>query len=490
MRSKKAFFKDFESTPEKTMDKYQHWKAMISVYMAVLLVMTSCFSSPNEFRELQGVVIIVLDTVRFDHLSCYGYGRQTSPNLSILAGKGVLFENAISSAPWTLPAMVGMFSADIPSSRNFDNKLKCSMVESLQQAGISTAGITEGGFVSSHFGFDLGFDYYVDGDNLDLSQMNGSNVQTTIPDPEGRIEDTFHKAEEWLAAHKHENFFLFIHTYEPHAPYTRKTFTRGMTPGAVGETFQTKTLNKLQRGEISFNREEIAYLKALYDGGIQKSDTQIGKLIAHLDSLGLSDKTLIVVTSDHGEELGEHYASFAGDHGHSVFDELIRVPLIIYNPCNPQSGRRIESQVRLLDLMPSVLDCLGVQPMYSAMGKSLVPLMSGLETKDRLALGGATKVGPERIFIRWLGYKMIRVVNPKPKGMPLKPLPPPVALYDLYADPEETTDISAQKPEIVNDMMGFLFQLQKSGIGGERFSIPEKVDRSVRERLEALGYIR
>lgn len=447
---------------------------------------------PN--KNIKGVVMIVLDTMRADHLSCYGYSRETSPNLSRLAKQGFLFEYAISSAPWTLPAMAGVFCGGMPSSQTFDGRLKKSFVEPLQRAGVRTAAITEGGFVSSHFGFDRGFSLYVDGGEADQVKQEGSHVQARIPDPEGRIEDTFRQATEWLEMHKsnHANsrFFLYIHTYEPHAPYTRTRFAEGMNPGRVGETFQTETLTKLQSGALSFNADELKYLTALYDGGIHKSDYHVGELLDTLKRLDLFDKTMVMVTSDHGEELGEHYPAFAGDHGHSLFDELVRVPMIVYDPRASHGGMRIESQVRLFDVMPTVLDALNVKPSFSAMGKSLLPLMYGKETEGRLAIGGATKVGPERIFVRWLGYKTIRVVNPQPKGPPLKPAPPAIALFDLQGDPNETRDLSAQKPEIINDMMGFISRLQSAGARSKAFDLPDNLDPALRERLEALGYIR
>jgi arylsulfatase A-like enzyme len=450
----------------------------------------SCDSSTGSGTELQGAVLILLDTVRADRLSCYGYGRETSPFLSRLADEGVLFEKAVAFAPWTLPSMVNLFTANRADSSTFGKTLKYSLVESLAQAGIATAGITEGGFVSSKLGFNLGFSEYVDeGGDVEF-QANGHSVLMKMADPEGRIEKTFSRAMEWLAAHRDEKFFLYIHTYEAHTPYTRTTFTEGMNPGAVGEVFTLDKLDLLQSGQLTFDVNETAYLDALYDGGISKCDDQVGAFLEYLEEIGLRARTMVVVTSDHGEELGDHYPSFSGEHGHSLFDELLLVPLIVHDPTEIYPKKRIENQVRLMDVMPTILEALGVAPARRTAGKSLQPMMRGDETRGRSAIGGATKAGPERVFARWLGYKSIWVVGPQAGAYRLSPPPPPVALYDLRADPEEQTDISTSKPDIVKKMKEVLYGMDWTKDEQDLFSLPDDMDESLRRRLESLGYIR
>jgi arylsulfatase A-like enzyme len=452
---------------------------------AVFLLKDRIF--PRTGAGPRNAVLVVLDTMRADRLSCYGYARETSPNLSRLADRGVLFEETVVYSPWTLPSMVNLFSGRFLTRQVFQDRLRRSLVEAVRDAGFETAAFTEGGYVSSFFGLDRGFDLFVEEEGA---------VQRAIPgkpedlDPQGGIENTFRLAGEWLEANRDESFFLFIHTYEPHAPYRRRTFTKGLEPGRVGETFELDLLEKLQAGEVIFDENDLEYLNALYDGGIFESDRHVGALLRLLDRLGLRDETLVVVTSDHGEELGEHYPAFSGDHGHSVFDELVLVPLIIHDPMETYPKRRVRHQVRLMDVMPTILAILGIDGGGSVQGTSLLPLMRGEEVKGRMAFGGMTKAGPERVFLRWLDYKYIKVVNPGKDGPPLKPRPAPVALFDLQEDPEELSDLSATETQVMVRMKEVLSRIMRSGMSAEQIALPEDLDDKLRERLESLGYIR
>jgi arylsulfatase A-like enzyme len=459
------------------------------ILLAGLSILIACYQLQSSRDELQGAVLIVLDTVRADHLSCYGHERETSPNLDALARKGTLFERCVTAAPWTLPSMVSLFSAEMPSSKVFDGKLKRSMVETLSEAGYVTAGITEGAFVSHHFGFDRGFSTYADGDEGGPRFGAGKDVQVVIPGSEDRIEDTFQQAMDWLENHLDEKFFLYIHTYEPHTPYLRRDFVEGMDPGAVGRTFTPEKLEMLQSGRLAFDQDELDYLKGLYDGGILKCDQHVGELVDFLERTGLRDRTLVVVTSDHGEEFGEHYPSYAGEHGHSLYDELIMVPLILHNP-DKNYGKRVDDPVRLCDVMPTILDCLEVAPGYASWGRSLLPLVRGEERKERIACGGGTKAGPDRIFIRWLDYKCIRTVNPQSKGYRLHPPPPSMELYDLETDPAEQVNVAGERPAVMEEMLGFFSKMRAAGFGWDSFASLEISDESLRERLESLGYVR
>ncbi len=489
----------FSRHDEAMMDQLLLERTMIRTRFVILYVFPAallaclcqgCDSSPGSEEKPQGAVLILLDTVRADRLSCYGNDRETSPALSRLAEQGVLFEKTVAFAPWTLPSMVNVFTANRVDSSTFGKTLNYSLVESLARAGIATAGITEGGFVSSQLGFNRGFSKYVDeGGDVEV-QADGRSMLMNMADPEGRIEETFRQAKEWLAAHRDEKFFLYIHTYEAHTPYTRTTFCNGLDPGNVGETFTLDKLDLLQSGKLSLDETDTSYLEALYDGGILKCDEQVGEFLAYLGEIGLSDRTMVVVTSDHGEELGDHYPSFSGEHGHSLHDELLLVPLIIHDPTGSCRGKRIESQVRLMDVMPTVLDALGVTPGRPMAGKSLRPLMTGDEDRGRAAIGGVTKAGPQRVFARWLGYKSIWVVGPPSGAHPLDPPPPPVALYDLRADPGERTDISGKSPDIVAKMKQVLSGMEWTKDEQGRFSLPEEMDEAFRRRLESLGYIR
>jgi arylsulfatase A-like enzyme len=361
-------------------------------------------------------------------------------------------------------------------------------VEAIENAGFRTAAFTEGGYLSRYFGLDLGFSkYYEEEGEVQFLSYGEARIQ----DARGGIENTFRLAREWLASNGDVPFFLFIHTYEPHTPYQRHTFTEGLSHGKVGETFAMEKLELLQTGALRFDEKELEYLEALYDGGICEADRHVGSFLDFLLEQGLRDRTLVVVTSDHGEELGKHYPSRCGDHGHSLLDSLVRVPLIIHNPLEDYPIDRVPQQVRLMDVMPTIADILGVSTERELAGRSLLPLMRGVEKAARLAYGTQIRAGPDRIFLRYLGYKYVRVVGPPlPDQNPLFPLPPSQQLYDLKKDYGERSNLVEKKPEILEQMINILNQMRTSGglDQQQNFTVPEETDGALRKRLKSLGY--
>jgi arylsulfatase A-like enzyme len=435
--------------------------------------------------ELQGVVIVLLDTVRADHLSAYGHTRATSPVLDGLARRGVLFEQVVSFAPWTLPSVASLLSGRRSDAVMVGDRLQSSLVESFAQAGFTTAAVTEGGFVSSTFGFDRGFETYVEEEGEVQLREPG---QPRELHPRGGIQNTFRLAREWIAGHRGERFFLLIHTYEPHTPYTRHAFTEGMPRGQIGEVFQIAMLNGLRSGATRLDAAELDYLAALYDGGILESDRHVGALLEFLERHGLRDRTLFIVTSDHGEELGEHFPAHAGDHGHALHDEQLLVPLIIHDPTRTPAVRRVRSQVRLFDLLPTVATSLGVALPAGLDGASLLPAMEDPQHADRVAFGGSTKAGPPRAFLRHHGYKFIAVLDPRTTGKPLSGTVPRFQLYDLRSDPGERRNLAEARPELTRRFWGVLQRLAAGPPGV--VEVPEEVDGPLLERLRSLGYLR
>lgn len=444
--------------------------------------------------ELRGAIFIVLDTVRADHVSISGYERATTPTLETLAARGVVFEQAISFSPWTLPSLVATLSGSWGGRPGVfrSGRLRRSLVESIRDAGFATAAVTEGAFVSQDFGFDLGFEHYREEEGVVQRLLPG---ETRDENARGSIERTFEQAGKWLREHADARFFLLIHSYEAHAPYLRKAFTEGLQPGAVGDVFEPEQLPRLRSGEVRFGADDLVYLRALYDGGILESDRQIGGLLALLEELGLRRSTLLVVSSDHGESLGEHDPATAGDHGHSLYDDLLRVPLLIANPIEDYPVRRVASQVRTIDILPTIADILGVeQPRRAEQdatpgpdGRSLVPLMRGGEAGERIAFGGATRVLPARSFVRHLGYKYIET-RPGSALDPERPAPPPRQLYDLDSDPGERVNLVDREPELASRLQKSLHKhlesQQPEGLEPARDALPN----ALRRRLESLGY--
>jgi hypothetical protein len=198
----------------------------VGLGLALLLPSAGC--GRNE--RPRGIVLVVIDTLRADHLSAYGNPRPVSPHIDALARNGVLFEDAFTHAPWTLPAFVGLLSGSYPSRRVFDRRLEVSEVEALRDAGFATAAFTEGGFVSSYFGIDRGFQTFEAREAA--VHLQGADVAER-PGAPGGIEHTFAAAGAWLRAHSGRRFFLMVHTYEVHVPYLQTDLAQGLPRGTL-----------------------------------------------------------------------------------------------------------------------------------------------------------------------------------------------------------------------------------------------------------------
>jgi arylsulfatase A-like enzyme len=457
---------------------------MAAVLAALLLVPGCTRSAP----PLDGAVLILIDTLRADHLGAYGHARPTSPEIDGLAARGALFEQTITTCSWTLPAVSSLLSGRALTAAVFDGGLRTSLVEPLRSAGLHTAAFTEGGFVSAHFGLDRGFEHFEETEGPVRLVLPGGSEP--VGAGSGGIEHTFARAEAWLRKRPPGRFFLLVHTYEVHAPYRRTTFAAGHPRGALGETFELADVQRVRQGELTLGPTELAYLDQLYDGGVRSADDQVGQLLGVLGALGLTDRTLVVLTADHGEDLGGRDARFAGDHGHTLYEEQVRIPLIVMDPRHPEwAGRRISSPVRILDVMPTILDLLGVARPAGVDGRSLVPLLQGRERAERPALirlfpRGGGRARPVRTALREGGYKLV-------VSLPFfDPQEPAVALYDLRTDPGERTNL-ADRDAARRDAM--LARLEVRSRALEAAGLPDlrgasDVPEGVRERLHSLGY--
>jgi arylsulfatase A-like enzyme len=451
----------------------------------------SCSDDSPEPRRPRGAVLILLDTVRADHVSSYGYTRATTPAIDALAERGVLFERVVSSAPWTLPSVGALLAGRSPPlAFDQDSKLAVSLVERIQDAGFVTGAVTEGGFVSEHFNMDRGFASYSE----ERSPVRVASGDDSAPGEDGVapcVARVFTQAKDWLRENGSEPFFLLVHTYEAHTPYVDATFAQGMRPGRMGPELKIAYLAALQSGRIRLTPQEQAYGTALYDGDIHVADRYVGELLGYLEELGIAKETLVVVTSDHGEELGGGFEHGIFDHGHSLRDDQLLVPLVLFDPTRDFPDDRITQQVRLIDVVPTVCDLLGVEPDPRATGRSLVPVLEGTEKLDRVAFSSSTSRGPVRVSISDGRYKLIRVLAPAtgpieafPEGVDV----PEIQLFDLQSDPAETTNLAAQMPGLVQELSRDLERWRSEIHDGMVELLPTVDDEELRARLNSLGY--
>jgi arylsulfatase A-like enzyme/Tfp pilus assembly protein PilF len=448
------------------------------------------------------VLLVAIDTLRADHLGAYGYPRATSPKLDALAHEGVVFEQAISQAPWTAASFASLFTGLYPSVHGLDGGVSWApgqssaggtlpfavqktlplkqptLAELLRRHGYQTAGFVSNVYVNSVFGFSHGFLTY-DDEHRDYSRAVGRVKR--------RGEKTNARVFEWLELGPEEPFFLFVHYNDPHAPYYPPApFGREWVKDYRGDLTPESTTAVIQRGGEPVNDlspEDLAYLIGLYDGEIAYTDARVGELLERVRGLDLKRDLLIVVTADHGEEFLEHGST---SHGYTLFEEQVHVPLILHYPSRLKP-RRVRAQVRHIDVLPTLLALARIDERPPGVqGQSLVALAEGrTEQGPGIAISEATYVGDRKALRRSDGLKLIRSFAGEPDR-----------LFDLKQDPREQSDLLAAgeaPPEpLVNELTGWLRESQetRTALFGEDGVAQEVIlDSETQDRLEALGYI-
>jgi arylsulfatase A-like enzyme len=457
------------------------------------------FSRPSLLykakRSEPNIILISLDTLRADRLGVMGYPRATTPNLDAFSRRAILFTQAITPSPWTTTAHFSLFSAVYPSAHvreaslmeaqfSYANRFLPSV---LRDNGYYSIGITAGAGISSSYGFSEGFNRY-----LEFNSMNNAEDPEAPWDHEDGTAKIFDNAMDWLESNRDTKFFMFLHNYECHDPYEDTYF-----------------LDQGDKGSF------IEQRRALYDGDVRKTDAFFGRLIEKLESLDMLSNTAVIVVSDHGEDLGDHFneedripPKFSidvpqisnADHGHSVYDEVVRIPMIMHFPGIQPKKAVLDNQVRLIDVMPTILDYLDMEYDGPLQGTSLLPLMeTGEREVDPPALSEYTGHGPEQKSLRMNGYKYIYVKNPSQikYGITFRNIPK-MALFDLKKDPGEKNNIYAENKELAMEYHQVLEEIlresaainndvRKKNQAGERKS--EKPPEDVIKSLKALGYI-
>ena len=403
-------------------------------------------------RPPRVVLWISQDTLRADRLSAYGYPRPTSPVLDRLAGESLLFENVMATASWTLPSLVSQATSLLPSQHGAvladlarRPEAGPTVFEVLAQQGFTVLGASANVFFSAAHGLADGFDVLL------VHNIARGDVLRW------RLEE---RLSEWDGG----DLALFIHFMDPHLPYAPPPPYDTMFPTSPGAPAVTRE-----------ERKRNAW-SAAYDGEIAFADAQIGKLLDNLGRRGLLDRALILYTADHGDELLEH-GGF--DHGHSLYEELVRVPLVVRRPAD-RRGRRIAEPVSTLDIAPTLLAALGIGAPSSFRGESLLPLAEGATRRERyLYAETETKLRlPRQYAVREGAMKAIlgfsRDAEPRRQGR---------QLFDLRADPGE------RRPLESGALLGVAEAYAGTALAGRSASRPAALRAEAIEQLKTLGYI-
>ncbi|MFH1618999.1 MAG: sulfatase [bacterium] len=415
--------------------------AGIAVISVFIYFTSRAHAAPHSHQLPAGYNLILIgwDTLRADHVSALGYKRKTTPNLDRLAGRSFLFTKAISPASWTLPAFMSIFTSLYPSQHGVTNKYKLpsddtvefemtslstdavTLAQVFKANGYKTAAFTGGAGLGGHFGFSRGFDVYVDSGNF------------------VGFDSTFPQAIDWLSENSNNRFFLFIHGYDTHPFHNLKADGRySFIPPEeasdvlkIRERHEKMRMDILEGKKVQHTNADIRLWNDAYDEKIVRADRLWGKFLTDFSALkNTAENTVIILLSDHGEELFDHGGV---DHGMTLYDEVIHVPLLIHVP--HKKGRIIDAQVRTMDIFPTIMELLALKQEEKLpeqlQGSSLVARMNG-DTKPLDAFS-------ETDYLFHFNKRAVRKSN----GLKLTydGFTQDRRLYDTLSDPGEKTDI-------------------------------------------------
>ncbi|HET6416784.1 MAG TPA: sulfatase [Polyangiales bacterium] len=436
----------------------------------------------RNIEPAKNVIVLVIDTLRADKLRPFNPAtRVKTPAIDRFAAEGAVFELAQSPENWTKPAVASILTGLHPQThqqKTGDAALPGSaelLSEHLKDAGFATGSFIANGYVSDRFGFDQGWDDY-------------SNYIREQKSTEAK--DVFEQAGNWIEAHKDGRFFAYIQTIDPHVPYDPpgqylEMYDPSEYSGQIRPRMTGDLLEKAKRRppQVVFTESDKRRLKALHDGEISKHDHFFGEFLERLSALGLSDDTLIVVTADHGEEFEDHGS---WGHGHSVYQELLHVPLLFRLPNRIPAGARVNDAVSTLDVSSTVTELLAVPAMTQNEGHPLVGLMLG-EASSHPTVAFSDFQDDRRVITtgRW---KLVIRGNLTS------------TMFDLRADPGEKTPLDSTAFPIgrrysrmmlgqflgATDRADWLSAEQKSGTQLQRENA--EMDDTIRDQLRALGY--
>ena len=426
----------------------------MTVKLSVILFLTAAVlagvcAGEGFAADKPNVLFIILDTLRADHLGCYGYRIAKTPNIDNLAAQGTRFENVISQVPLTFPSHCSIFTSTYPQfHRARDNgsfRLKddyVTLAEMMKDKGYTTAAFVSTIVLDSKYNLDQGFDVYDD----EMEKVKGKRVLKFM-DEERTADKITERTVKWLKENKDKRFFLWAHYYDPHTVYDPPPPYKGM-------------------------------FRNPYDGEIAFADEQIGILLNALKELRLDKNTLIIFASDHGESLGEH-----GEKGHAVFiyEATIKVPLIFVYPGRIPQGKVIEDDVCLLDVMPTILDFTGIKKNKDMQGISLIKQITRNAKVPNLPAYSESFFAKYRFnwsalqAYREGDWKYIKSTGPE--------------LYNLKDDPRELTNLIDEKSDLAKKMDKKLEKFLSKTSAPQEKEEKIEIDEETRQKLMSLGYI-
>jgi len=460
------------------------------LFLIPWVLLGACRPTPPEAfppEPVRNLLVICIDTLRADHLRSYGYPRETTPRLDALATEGAVLERTYAHSNWTIPATASLLTSLLPSEhgaglegeiRNLGEAVPLQLREEVRTLGqiLAEASIRTGLFSGNPYlsgRFQRGFDA------VDVARQDATTLTN--------------KAVDWLREASASRFFLYMQYMDLHQPVEPPEpyfyYFKAASGGERGEKHKGWSFGRLNDGNsLDFQRFQDHKI-ALYDGALRYVDSEIERLLGVLEESGALADTLVVVTSDHGEEFWDHFElerDLGGDpreiwgigHGHSMFQELLHVPLIVWG--RPvASGERYDCEIGHVDVAPTLLALLGMEPLPDMRGKSLARLVVGQEgasCPDVPVVAESPAYGPDARAVIWRRRKLVE----RHDGVEL--------LFDLRSNPGETHNLATAEPDTVNGLR-LLLELDVRAAGERARDEQMDFDEDTIEELRALGYL-
>jgi choline-sulfatase len=429
--------------------KTRRHRGPFGIFVVVVALVISAWAVrrwwPSSYSPADGPIIVIsIDTLRADRLPAYGYTKVRTPHIDALAAAGTTFEHAYAHAPQTLPAHASMLSGQLPFEHGVRDNVGFTVKKGqwFVQRALQERGWPTGGFVSAYVlraavGLNQGFDTY----DSELPAVSGERA---IGQVQRGGEATLAAAEKWLTTREAKKpFFLFLHVYEPHKPYTPPPRFASYEP---------------------------------YDGEIAYTDEIVGRLFDRLRALDVYDRSTIILTADHGEGLGDHGEQ---EHGLFLYNATTQIPFIVKlpGPLTNARARRVAAPVQQIDLVPTILDLAAAPARPGLHGRSLRPLLEGTGSIPD------TGIYSEALYSRYhFGWSELYALTDARYRLIRAPRD---ELYDVERDPKESTSIAAERPQVRQAMRTALETL----IANTSIGAPSAVTDEDRQRLAALGYV-
>ncbi|MBK7878603.1 MAG: sulfatase [Planctomycetes bacterium] len=436
------------------------------------------------------VLLISIDSLRADHLGCYGYPKPTSPVIDRLASEGVRFETAVSTTSWTLPAHAALFTGLYDSTHGVvDNGLALpakarTLAESLHERGYRTAGFYGGPYLHPVFGLGQGFDVYESCMSLSVGEP-GAGVKRVL-DPREVASHTDVTGPRTLDAVKRHLAtaasdvpqFLFVHLWDVHYDYQPpESYWRRFDPDYTG-TLDARNVATNPAIHERMPARDLQHLIALYDGEIAFTDEIVGRILDAWKERRDLDRTLVVITADHGEEFFEHRGK---GHQHTLFDEVLRVPLVVRWPAGIAGTRVVKDPVRLIDVFPTLAAATGASTGSAVQGRDLGPLLAGKTLPPQSALCELLVDGGDVRALRTDALKVLRFQGGRE-----------TFALDLANDPKETRPLPPNSPALERGAAELVRELEAARrLADERKAPPKRitVERALQDSLRGFGYL-